>query len=265
LTLANWLAWKARLPNPYRNFDLIEIEEKNEIDHKIEPFLTKLLQEYRFDPNLFQKLASRLGWSNVEKIILNSTLPTVQTARRGYFGEVLTSAMLSEFFGYVIPIKKLRYAISANQSLPGTDVIAIKKQAGAISEVCFVESKLRTTSDTTASVQGYRQLKEDYSQRIPDMILFVLSRLYENEDPLFEDFFKYVSTRKDMSGIERFCLGLTWEHGTWTETVLKNLEEETDDPSFPRLVVHRTRIKNLAEHLKELFKAIGVTGASEDD
>lgn len=263
--LADWLTWKTRLPNPYKNFDLIEIEEKKEIGNEIEPLLVKLLQDYRFDPSLFQRLANRFGWSNVQKLLANSTQPTVQTARRGYFGEVLTSAMLLDFFGYVIPIKKFRYAISANQSLPGTDIIAIKKQAGAISEVCFVESKLRTTSDTTASVQGYKQLRDDYVQRIPDMILFVLSRLYERKDPLFEDFFGYVCSRKDMSGMERFCLGLTWEYGTWTETVLENLEEETDDPSFPRLVVHRTRIKNLAKHLNDLLEAIGVKGASEDD
>jgi len=263
--LSKWLAWKLRDPSPYRKFKLTEIDEKIQITPEVKSHLVKLFTEARFDQCFLLAVAKRLGWAKVVTELVTPSQPTVATARRGFFGEVLVCAMLTEIFGYLIPVQKLRFAISANQSLPGTDVIAIKKDGGTISEICFVESKLRTTADTYFAVQGYKQLKEDYSQRIPDMIRFVLARLHERKDPLFYEFLEYVFDRRDLTNIERFSLGLTCEHGSWTETVLENLEEEVNNTSLPNLVVQRTRIKNLATLVKEVFQAIGVEAVLDDD
>jgi len=262
--LQDWLSCKLREPTPYKNFKLFEIDEKVQVDQRIKSYVIELLKDARFDLKIFQTLASRLGWTEAAKLLSN-ILPKTQKMRKGFFGEVLACAVLVEFFGYVIPVKKWRYAISSDQSLPGTDAIAIEKQGGAISEICFVESKTRTTSDTSASIDGYKQLKEDYSQKIPDMVFFVLSRLKETKDPLLDDFANYAYDRRDLPDMETFCLSLTWDFDAWTETILSNLEEETGDTSFPRLRVKRIRIKNLTNHIKELFEAIGVEVLSDDD
>lgn len=255
--LSNWLKWKAPDSKLYENFDLVDIDEKTEIDQNIKPYLEKLLLKARFNTSVFQSLANQLEWFEVEKFLAES-MPSIPTARRGFFGEVLTCALLVEFFGYVIPVQKLQYTISANRSLPGTDAIAIKKSGKTISEVCFVESKLRTTNETSASIQGYRQLREDYSEKIPEMILFTLSRLQETNDPLFDDFLRYTVDRHDLTYIESFCLGLTWEKGAWTEKVLENLEDDIDR-DFPPLSVKLIRIENLAETIKDVFETIGVS------
>lgn len=262
---SNWLFWKPRAPSPYKKFELIEIEEKTPISPGVKSHLTKLLVEARLDPSFLQAVAKRLGWTKVEKQLVSTSQPIIPTARRGFFGEVLTSGVLVEFFAYIIPVQKFQFAISANQSLPGTDVIAIKKKERSLSEVCFVESKLRTTTDSGAAIQGYEQLKKDYSEKIPQMIRFVLARLYERGDPLFDDFLNYLHDRRDMTNIERFRLGLTWEHGAWTETVLENLEEEVDEPGLPKLVVQRARIRKVASLVKELFQTIGIEEEPDDD
>lgn len=263
--LSNWLSWKLSDPTTYTNFSLFEIEEKTQMDQNIRSHMTRLLQEARLDSAVFQAMANHFGWKETERLLVEITQPTGQKMRRGFFGEVLICAALVELFGYVIPIRKWRYAITTDQSLPGTDAIAIKKQGDAISEVCFVESKLRTTGDTSASVQGYRQLKGDYSQKIPEMIFFVLCRLHESKDPLYEDFLQYVNDRRDLTNMETFCLGLIWDYDTWTETVLSNLEEELEENNAPRLLVKRIRIKNLAKHIEELFEKIGFGESSNDD
>ena len=263
--ISNWLAWTPRDPSPYENFQLIDINERASISSEVKSHLTELLVEARFDLPFLQVVTKRLGWKTVQKHLISTSQPTVPILRRGFFGEVLTSGILVEFFSYIIPVQKFQFAISANQSLPGTDLIAIKKNERSLSEVCFVESKLRTTADTGAAIQGYKQLKKDYSERIPQMVLFILARLFETKDPLFENFLNYLRDRRDMARVERFRLGLAWERDAWTETVLKNLEEEVDDPELPRLVVQCARVRELPSLIKELFQMIGVVEEPTDD
>ena len=128
----------------------------------------RLLRDARADPSLFRTAAEALGWDAVEEW-LEDAVPTGTTARRGQFGEVLSAAALGEFHEYVVPVQKLRYAITAGQSLPSTDVLAVAldEESQAIEEVCFVEVKLRTGPNTSFGTAGYRQLQVDYGSDSP--------------------------------------------------------------------------------------------------
>jgi len=263
--LSNWLDCKARDPSPYGKFKLTEIDERTEITTALESYLIKLVEEARFDPSFLQDVARRHGWSKVMTYLVAPTMPTVTRARRGFFGEVLTCALLTEVFGYLMPVPKLRFNITSDQSLPGTDAIVVKKSPNGISEICFVESKLRTVTDPHFAVQGYRQLREDYSQEIPVMIRFVLARLHETKNPLFDDMMKYAFDRRDTTGMETFSLGLISEHEAWRESALENLEQEASDGELPKLVVHRTKIRNLASLVERVLKSAGVETIPYDE
>jgi len=263
--LSKWLLWKAPTPAPYKNFALIEIDEQTQISQEVKGYLMQVLQDARIDTDFLKTAVSHLGWDKVQTLLLDQRLPSAPKLRCGFFGEVLTSALLTEFSGYVIPVQKLRFAITPNQSLPGTDVLAIKKEGEIVSEICFVESKLRNTKDASAAVTGYRQLKEDHMKKVPDIISFVLSRLYEMKDPLLYGFLNYLQDRSDTTEKESFRLGLIWENEAWAETVLQNLEEEVKPVDSPHLIVQRVRIQRLAPLIEELFKAMGAAMVLEDD
>src|SRR5712691_11907730 len=105
---------------------------------------------------------------------------------------MLICAILEQFHGYKIPVQKLRFKITKGESLPGTDILALKTNIeGLITEVCFIESKLRTSSDNRAAIEGCNQLQGDYNSKFPDMVDFVTQRLYERQDPLFRPFLLY--------------------------------------------------------------------------
>src|SRR5205807_9937404 len=63
-----------------------------------------------------------------------------------------------------------------------------------------------TTKNTMAALEGYRQLRADHSQRVPDMLRFVLARLNDTNDPLFEKFLDYLKDRQDTTKIETFLI-----------------------------------------------------------
>lgn len=258
--LSEWLRWSRREPSPFSGFRVIDVTESEPPTDIVINHLKDLLTYARLDPSFLQDAAKYLGWDNVRALIAEFQ-PLGTRARRGEFGEVLSSAMLSEFHNYLVPVQKLRFAISGDQSLPGTDVIALKLDKRRIAEVSFVESKLRTGSDTGAAVQGYDQVKRDYEERLPDMLRFVAQRLHG--DPLFDVFMEYMRDRMDTRDRDSFQLFLVWEQSQWSETVLRNLED--NEVELNRLNVHVTLIQDLADLTNSLFAMLGAGIVSDDD
>lgn len=255
---SDWLTCVLRDPSSYENFHLYDYNEKGPIHLEMKKHLLSLLVEARLDPDLINASVEYLGWEKVKKFLVAPIQPTRINMRRGEFGEILMSELLTNFFNYYIPVPKHRFIITPNQSLPGTDVIAIKKDNSRLTDVCFVESKLRTTCDVSAAVRGYEQLESDYTKRVPDMIRFVLNRLSEKKDPFFPVFLEYMCRREDMRDIERYVLGLVWDCEVWSETVLENLENELNDTHLPEFTVHVIQIGELVTLTNELFLEIGV-------
>ena len=261
--LKEWLCWLERDPSPYSEFRVIDVTEIQPPTDVVINHIRDLLIHARLDPKFLQDAAKYLGWDKVQALAASSQ-PKGFRMRRGEFGEVLSSAMLQQFHGYTIPVQKLRFAISSDQSLPGTDVIVLRLDSQRkITEVGFVESKLRTGSDTGAAVQGYKQLKHDYEQQQSDMLHFVAQRLYERNDLLKDEFMKYMLDREDRRDRDSFQLFLIWEQPGWSETVLQNLED--NDVELDRLTLHVTLVQNLGQLTEKLFRSIGVDGAVDDE
>lgn len=248
----------------FKHFQVRDVEESVPISSKEKLHLCKLLTQARTSTQLVKVAAQRYGWDKVKDLV-RAAQPTLPKAQRGEIGEVIGAALLEEFFGYTIPVPKLCFTITANQSLPSTDVIAVKSAGGNLTEVCFVESKLRIKHDPYAAKTGYTQLKEDYLKKFPDMIRFVAERLLEKSDPLFNAFVAYLFERRETVARESFFIGLVWEQAVWKENALDHLDDEAPDPTLPRVVVGAVRIKNLRGLSDELFGSIGVNQVLDDD
>ena len=91
------------------------------------------------------------------------------------------------------------------------------------------------------------------------MILFVLNRLAERNDPLFDAFLNYAFDRRSTVEAERFHLGLTWDDSAWSETVLENLDAMVDNTTYPKLSVHLLTVKDLGKLILQLFDKMGIT------
>ncbi len=199
MTLSKWLGWKKRKSSPYSEFETIDVHEVCEPSSEIKEDISQLFLAMRFDPEYLGRLTKELNWQNVNQIIQQG-VPLQEKIKRGEFGEMLACAMLEQFHGYIIPVPKLRFKQIANETLHGTDTLALMvDDNGVISEVCYVESKLRNDSrNRMVAVEGCEQLKNDYENKQPPILRFVSQRLFEqrgqssNKQALLDAFFRYM-------------------------------------------------------------------------
>ena len=254
--LLEWLSASDRNPNPFSGFRVIDIVEGSACSDVVREHLSQLIQVELFDTDFLVELAEHLGWTTVRTVLMNRN-PSRSSFRRGDFGEILTNATLEQLFGYKIPVRKLRYKVVANQTMPGTDSLAIRVgDLGKVREVCFVESKLRTTVDQHVALTAYEQLRRDYDLEVPSILTFVAQRLFETNHELYEPFMEYLGDRADTQERETFCISLSMDIAVWDEMVLQNLEDGGVELSS--LSVYPIRLEGLSGLIDSLTAAVGL-------
>jgi hypothetical protein len=259
-SLAEWLTARLREPATYESFETVDATEREVCSDGHRDHLARLLQASALDPDFVRDLSRLAGW-DAALAALESRLPAQPRARRGRFGEVLAAAALNEFDGYVVPVEKARYVVTGGQSQPATDALALRIDTiGEVSEVCFVEVKLRTTADMAAPMEGARQLAADYAKKIPDIVTFAAARLHERSDPLYEPFMRYFASREaDLR--DTFCLTAVYDTCHWRETALTNLDDDQQEIAPLRVVA--MRLAELRALVDDVFERAGLI--ADDD
>jgi hypothetical protein len=253
--LNQWLRAAQRPSSAFTGFSVVDVTELGVPAGQVKEHLTQLLQASAADTGFLEDLARRLGWGTTEAIV-RQRLTSNRTARRGRFGEVVGVNMLRQFDGYVIPIEKPHFMITGGQSQPSTDAVLFRVANGAIKEVCFVESKLRTRADGIAGAEGMRQLADDYAKQIPDMLTFTASRLYDQGSSLYDPFMEYMRSREDERQRDAFRLLLFYDVSAWSERCLANIED--DGPGVSPVTVHAVRVADLPALVNDVFARCGV-------
>ncbi len=264
MVLSAWLLEQERDPNPYTKFRVLDSETINEPSVETTTHLESMIRDALFEPGYLSHIAELLGWERTKVAILDPRTSTPPRVKRGDFGEALFGAVLEEQHGYEIPVPKLRYKVTASQTLTGTDILALKiDESRVISEVCFVETKLRTNRDNAVAVEGCRQLADDYSEKVPGILSFISQRLFERNDSRLEPFLAYLRSRDDLTNIDTFRLAVFWDYNSWRETALENLEDS--DVAVSPLRVHAVRIQDLSALIDTAYTAIGIVGIEDGD
>jgi hypothetical protein len=249
-----WLTSTHIDPSPYEEFDLYEISETVSPSEPCRDYLAQSILSARLDPGFLSSLARELGWDHVEELV-GRAVPRDPRAKAGDFGEILAAALLEEFHGYQIPINKLRFKLTRGQMLPATDIFALKTTAdGSISEVCYSESKLRASPDLGAGTDGYAQLYETVNSQIPEILQFVLARLYENGNPMFQRLAQFLKDRRDLSGSTTHRLFLCYDLGHWDDRVLSNVEDSA--PKLSSFTIHKLVISDLISLVEDVYSRI---------
>jgi hypothetical protein len=245
MTLRRWLTVARRtrtLP-----FDVEDVSELHVADATDAAYLAQLLADAKIDPALLEEVEALLGWR---------VTPGRPSVRKGEFGEVLSGAVMEEMHGYLVPVRKLRFQIDPEQTLPGNDLVCLKlAEDGNIESVLFVECKLRTRRDLPAGTDAHGQLVDDRDRNFADILTFIIARLYEQRSPLLPLLRDYLRDR----GSEKHSYGisLVWEHEQWDERVIDRVA--TLDPPLKPLTVMVTRIASLSALVDDVFERAGVS------
>ena len=259
-------SWLEQLPfNPQPDeFEGFHLVEKSLPTSTIKEYVANLLLEEHAAKDFIDDLISDLGWEKVRETFLERYRLGYLTGKRGDFGEILSIEIMRSFLHFLVPISKFRYKLIPGQSLPSTDALGIKlNEKKEISEVCYLESKLRTKKYRMAAVEGHNQLVLDYKKRVPDILFFIYQRLRETKHELFGPFRRYLISRSNTAENDRFHLSLCWEHNEWDNAPLVALLD--NGINLPNLMVSVTRISNLAPLVDEIYTMLGLTGPFEDE
>jgi len=258
MTVADWLNPSPRSASDFP-FEVTDLNETSRVPSSAE--LADLLKESYWGEGYLADLAGKYRFDEVRDRFLKARVGTQRAVKRGDFGEAITADYLKSVEGYHIPIQKLRYKIGPNQTLPGTDCIALRLSNGALVEVLFVESKLRTSLDLSVAIAGTRQLKQDADSEIPVILPFIARRLSETSDPVTELFLSYLFGRNAVP--ECYLLMLLHEAKNWTERILENLEDE--EIEIEPLHVYVAKIANLKDLSDGAFSVMGAEVVGDDE
>ena len=215
--LGQWLNWRERQPSTYSAFEVIDVEEICRPSSEMKAYVSRTFLNARTDPEYLEEMTELLGWQKVKELIVERGVPKQTEIKRGEFGETLIGAILEQFHGYKIPILKLRFKQIGNETLHGTDTLALVVDSeGVITEVCYVESKLRTdNSRMDVAVAGYKQLKSDYEDKLPQTLAFISQRLFEQRHnsqmkAWFNAFKSYMQDRTDTIEKDNLAFDTLW-------------------------------------------------------
>ena len=185
------------------------------------------------DPAVTADLMEAAGWG-----VAGAPLRTGRAAvRRGDFGEVVATEAIEALDDLVVPVRKLRYQIDPNQTLPGADVVAFDVgEEGNVTSLQFTESKYRTKPEKAILVEAIDQLEADRQKKFATTINFLAHRLHEISHPLYTEFMAYLAARRRRDDTYGVCL--TCDAENWTGAPLEEAAElpELLQPLLVRVV-----------------------------
>ena len=252
--LDDWLYYSKRPPNSF-NFDVIDINEKDNRDlDKVNNILRKIFIVNTMDYTLLKEISAKIGWDNTFSKFISPILTKTERMQKAKFGEMLEGEILESFFDFVIPVKKWRYAITSDQSLPSIDIVAIKHNGSEITEMCFVECKVTGGSDRRLVVTAHKQLMDDLDKRSLHILPFIIARLKETNDPLHEMFLDYCLKRTLDDDSHR--VSVVFDQQNWDDQSLKNLNNVIPNPTS-NLTIDVITIESLEMVIENIYQDNG--------
>lgn len=248
----------------HTSYSLHQYTEHAVIPDTIDSLLAHTLASHLIDPEFLTHAQQHLGWLSLDKLI-QGHYPTRLTLQRGSFGEVISTSIIEEFLGHVVPIRKLRFRILPNDSLHGTDVLAIQlNPQGRLASVLYVESKVRTTRSDQADLAraAVEQLARDCNTEQPAIIVFAAKILFDKGSLLADALLWYLADRSSIN-IDSHHVVIVADIDHWRETDLECLEDEPLPLQHP--TIHLVQVKSLGNRIDRVFALLQIEASSNDD
>jgi hypothetical protein len=250
--LTSWLTASVR-EGIDASLTVTDVTEAAPVSDNTVGYLADRMLSARIPPELLTRVTERIGWQLVRDAYL--ALPRI-SIRNGALGETIASSYLAEVEAYEIPCEKSRVQIDVNQTLPGTDLVSVRVTEGSITEVHFLECKLRTVRLSGAALGAYAQLVADQGEQFATILMFTLIRLYETKHPLFEPFLDYLQRRSEVD-IDSYGIFLVLDDAICrADPVVDVLENER---SLAPLHIRSVRIASLAALIDMVYQRINAS------
>ena len=134
----------------------------------------------------------------------------------------------------------------------GIDVFALKIKEEEITEICFIESKVRTSKDLQILIKSLKQLDDYYKTRLTDWNSFCIQYLSSTNSQYFKPFKKYLKNRDNNNDIDSFKISLCINKEIWDDRILENFIDSGEDLQNLDIII--IRIKNLACLIKYIYE-----------
>lgn len=252
-SISKWIDIRILNPAPYQEFTVLSATENCSPDDQILQGLMCALVDMVLEFEYYLDVI-RFGGNKLARKRLNARISPKTSFRFGDFGEILLFGFLVAKCDYKVPYKKIARRF-LGQSQQGYDLIAVRTDGNKLDEILFIESKLRTTRNSTAAKQAYVQLSYNYHQRHIENIEPLERCLQGTDDAMRELILNYMFSRDIYADRERFLIGLIYDEGIWNDTCLTNLAGIVDDQQNPKtlaLVAQIADLRNLIERVCSL-------------
>jgi hypothetical protein len=261
MTLTHWLTGTTRSP-AFASFQLEDVVEHGPPDDAAAAALARAILDAKSSMGFLEQAAAVLGWDAVAARVAGGRT----RVRRGDFGEALTATWFAEQHALQTPVPKLRYQVSADQTQPGTDIVAlaITPEPLAVTAIHLTECKLRTRRNLASGEDAHSQLITHREADFAEVVLFVLERLYFEARELHDALLKHLETRQSVqSATDRFEIALIYDAAVWDERVLARIDAVAGD--LAPLRVHSLRVDGLASLIDRAFGSVSAQVVIEED
>lgn len=154
--------------------------------------LAQMMAKNKADPTVTADLLKAAGWETA----IAPLKPGRVSVRRGDFGEVLAVEAGEALDGLVVPIRKLRYQIDPNQTLPGADIVGMAiNDDRTINHLEFIESKFRSAPSADIACEAHEQLADDRNASYATTVNFLAHRLSEVDGEVYSEFIAFLKDR----------------------------------------------------------------------
>ncbi len=209
--------------------------------------LVDVLARAKSDPTVTAELLDAVGWTTAVADLRQGRI----AVRRGDFAEAIAAEACEDFDGRLVPVRKLRYQIDPNQTLPGADVVGLvmADESSGIEDLEFVEVKYRTNPPANIAVDAHDQLADDRASGYATTIKFLANRLKESDPELYSDFLTFLSERDVKDSWH--TVAISFEATKWSEVIADNLDEL--EKHLPELWLRILPFENAVALIDEIY------------
>jgi hypothetical protein len=221
--LASWLSIAPRPAGTYP-FDVSDSTEARRWGEPEVDMLARLVAAAKADVAVLTEVAAVLDWDFALTRLRGSKLLTL---RHGDFGEAIAQGHIQVIEQLQVPVPKLRFQVDPEQSLHGTDIVALETDGSVVKSVHLVETKLRTGVDNDVALEAHSELRDGQAVGFADVLGLVLERLAKENRSLYHSLLALLGTRGENSPFH-YGVYTIFDAAAWREKVLDTLRDEAN-------------------------------------
>ena len=219
--------------------------------------MARLLADGTASPELADRLVREAGWSRqrVWDALVAKRQPAMERQQGGKFGEVLHAAILEEFDGMTVLVRRYRYTTAPDAPLHGLDIVALgrvgDKDDGA-ERIVFAETKLRNVGGSSALIEAYDQIDKIGAEILPSRLAADMELLMGSNTGVLERLLQAIRRADPV----HFRIGAIFESSAWSDSHMDGIDRKHAGSDLD-VAVDVVTIGMLGDLVRESYLRVG--------